>query len=261
MIAPVLAAAISGCGSGQVAPITATSSPPASTQPAAARTPAVNTPNHPIPNSAAPPAFVLKSKNEDGDRVSVEGRFGQALPLAQSDANQSAVGQCPQSDGRELVAHLELTTTIRSSLAADVVLDDFLTDGQASRQTEFLMGYTNGPTCESEAGINHKVDLGTLQPRIPHRFSIWIILDDAVTPNDPHPSASKLGRDWRLPIPTVLIDSKPTASDTTVGGLRVVSCTNEGIEGDLFVSIAGTVPHSIHGITKERIPCMRLPTP
>jgi len=94
---------------------TATQSDPATT-PTTSSTP-VDT----APTGAA--SFVVQGSTQEGDKVKVEGRFGLPVPSSQSDVDQTALSECtaPAPDGRELVVRLDLTTTLESSLAGEVL--------------------------------------------------------------------------------------------------------------------------------------------
>jgi len=256
LLASTVVTAVTGCGSS--APTGVTASRPLSAPPPATTTQATSA----VAAVTGPPDFTLAAKTQAGDSVTVEGRFGPALAPAQSDADPAAVRECPQSDGRELIVRLDLTTTIRSSLAADVTLDQFRSDGIADNLTEFLMGYTGGPSCQSVDGADHQVDLGTLQPHAPHQFTAWAILDDAITPNEPHPSPRRLGSQWRMDIPTIAINGTVVTEAATAGGPRVIRCTNTTAgQDDTLISITGTPPTTITGMNSERLGCTRQPVP
>jgi hypothetical protein len=215
------------------------------------------------PDPRKPPDFVLTGQTAEGDKVRVEGRFGPALPPARTDANQTALGVCAQADGRELIARLDLTTTIQSSLAGSVALKGFI--GGSKNMTEFLMGYTEGPRCDTE------VELGTLQPYVPHSFTLWVILGKAITPNDPHPSAKELGQGWGMEIPTISVNNTRATRGIAAGGPRVIDCkprSSEVVAGTVAssssISITGTPAYTLtvqEAASEYRLSCTKVPTP
>jgi hypothetical protein len=267
-----VAAPLAGCGSGRATTVTVTT-PPVSTQPAAANTHAVaplsSTPQATPPSG--PPDFVLTGQTADGDKVRVEGRFGPALPPARTDANQTALGECGEADGRELIARLDLTTTIQSNLAGSVAIRGFHTLSNPKGLTEFLMGYSEGATCHPGDLPASEVELGSLQPHVPHPFTLWVILGKAITPNDPHPSAKELGQGWGMDIPIISVNNTPATRGIAAGGPRVLTCkprASEIVAGTVasgsFISITGTPAYTItvqEPASEYRMSCARVPTP
>lgn len=215
------------------------------------------------PDPRKPPDFVLTGQTAEGDKVRVEGRFGPALPPARTDADQTALGVCAQADGRELVARLDLTTTIQSSLAGSVTLKGFI--GDSKNMTEFLMGYTEDPRCNTE------VELGTLQPHVPHSFTLWVILGKAITPNDPHPSAKELGQGWGMELPTISVNNMRPTRGIAAGGPHVMICkprASEIVAGTVAsgssISITGTPAYTYtvqEAASEYRVSCTKAPTP
>jgi len=261
----VVATPLAGCSSGHSITVTV-ATPLPSTQPATTA-PVSSTPSRPAaaPHNG-PPDFVLKGQTVEGDKVQVEGRFGPALPPANSDANQSALGECQQADGREMIARLDLITTIQSGLAGKVTLKGFRTLSNTKGLTEFLMGYTEGPTCNPGDLPANEIELGTLQPHMPHRFTLWAILGKAITPNDPHPSAKALGQGWGMDVPTISVNTTPTTRGVVAGGPRVLHCKSlsRGEDYGSFISITGTPGYTItvhEPAAENRLSCTKVPTP
>jgi hypothetical protein len=207
---------------------TSATSPVAATAPASAEDKAA-----PIPHS--PPDFVLEETTRSGDKLKLEGRFGLPLPASESDVDQSALGECPGVDGRELITRLDVTATIQSGLPAHVMLINFsaasVTGGLA-----FVTDDSEGASCSS--GGNDAIgeeseeearspDLGTLQPHEPHSVTMWVVLGDAITPNDPHPTAATLAhQQWLIhPLEAKVDNSRAgIANAHAASGKRIVAC-------------------------------------
>lgn len=186
------------------------------------------------PDPHGPPAFVLLGETEAGDKVRVEGRLGPPLPPSETDAPEEALSECVGADGRELVARLDIVTTIESGLSGEVTLADFaLPPGRESEThlLDFLMGYGEGPECfygtapESTGYVN----FGELQPHQPEHFTMWVVMLDAISPNDPKPSASTLAHQrWLMGLPQITVDEKPASA--TVSGNQIASCAPQPVE-------------------------------
>jgi len=192
---------------------------------------------------------VVSGQTTEGDKVQVEGRFGPALPPAQSDANQTALSECGEATGRELVARLDLTTTIQSSLAGSVTVENFRPDGLGNGIVLFLVGSSEGASCHPGNLPASEVDLGTLQPHAANTTMLWVILVNAATPKEPHPSASALGKGWRMTLPTISVNNTPASQDVSIRGPRVIQChQSESGEAYSFISVTGKVPSVIRGL-------------
>lgn len=248
LILLALVTALTGCGSGRTTAVTA----PVPTTPVATTTtpaPETTTIPTPAPDPTKPPDFVVSGQTTEGDKVQVEGRFGPALPPAQSDANQTALSECGEATGRELVARLDLTTTIQSSLAGSVTVENFRPDGLGNGIVLFLVGSSEGASCHPGNLPASEVDLGTLQPHAANTTTLWVILVNAVTPKESHPSALALGKGWRMTLPTISVNNTPASQDVSIRGPRVIQChQSESGEGYSFISVAGKVPSVIRGL-------------
>lgn len=180
--------------------------------------------------------------------MTVEGHFGPAQTIAQSGVDQSQLAECAHNDGRELVVTLTLTTTVTSSLPVKEVdvgrIGGYLSE---SKQFGFIGDFTEGPGCITE---ETHIELHTVQPHTPDNFTVWVILNEAITPNEPNPSPKRLGEGWRMWIPDVLVDG--TLAGTTVQGSRVVNC---GTAGEPFIFVAGDAPAS-YSPGVGRTPCV-----
>ncbi len=228
----VVASVLAGCGStaSSLPPNPATTPSPAAvattTQAAPAPAPATST-SAATPNTSGSPSFVVNATTQDGDKVKIEGWFGSPLPAGESDIDQTAFSECPPpaTDGRAIVVHLDLATTLETSLSGEVELNT----GSAVAGTDYVMGYGSGAQCESEAeGTGAK--LGTLQPHQSTDFTMWLVSVNAITPNDQHPSEKVLGaRDWVMELPQVTVDgSSSLDGHLSATGPRVVTCETGG---------------------------------
>jgi hypothetical protein len=195
-----------------VSPTTATTTKTAAPTTTVSAQPAPNKP------PAAPP-FWLEGSTTNGDRLRLDAHFGPIQSPSESDVNQETLSGCQQADGRELLAELVFTATIESKLSAQVIVGGFIPQGQdVSRLVDLLLDYDTGPVCEtlteeSKAAFN----LGTLQPHQPATFIMWVVLPDAITPNNPQPSYQALAKDnWVIGGPEASVDG--SAVDFTSGG-------------------------------------------
>jgi hypothetical protein len=163
----------------------------------------------PEPNENRTPDFMFTGKTENGDRLRLEGWIGPVLPPSQSDIAQNILESCPRYDGRELVARVDMTVTIESGLSGSVVVGGFVPPFADERHLlDDAMKLSEGPTCVLDTGENApSVNLGTLTPHHYGFLIMWVILLDAVTPSDPHPSHKTLAQgDWIMGTPYATVD-------------------------------------------------------
>lgn len=182
--------------------------------------------------------------------MKVEGRFGSPLHPSESDVNQTALSECPPPapDGRALVARLDLTTTLESSLAGEVKLETNSIIG--GPLVNFVMGFKEGARCESGQPQNVVVNFGSIQPGQSVNFTMWVVLPDAITPADPHPSEKALAaRLWIMGVPEPSVNGKGTGIETKpnkVSGPRVVRCIIYGDSiagpGNEYIAVVGDTP-------------------
>jgi hypothetical protein len=194
--------------------------------------------------SFASPDFVITVKGAGGYRAQVLGHFGRATTLGGSDADQEALATCSgAANSRAMVVRLDLRATVTSSLAVHVELSDFNRDAAyPAYTTHFLMNYSAGPEC-GDGGLGQVADLGEIEPNTPHDFTMWVVLANAISPDDPSPSLATLGQHALLRVPTVLLGgdsfSYGTDPDMRVGGPRVIECAGKTI------SAAGALPKQL----------------
>jgi hypothetical protein len=95
-----------------------------------------------------------------------------------------------------------------------------------------------------------RTNLGTLQPHEPHHFTMWVVLPDAMTPNDPHPTPAILAREeWLIyPLEAKMDNSRvgiPTAQGGEWPSDRHLSCRSRGRPGGVHRLVSGT-PQTIN---------------
>lgn len=199
---------------------------------------------------AGAPSFVVQGRTQEGDKVKVEGRFGSPLPPSESDVDQTALSECtpPAPDGRELVVRLDLSVTLESSLAGEITLS---TSPVVGPLVSFVMGFREGPRCEGGEPKNAEANFGSVQPGQSVSFTMWVVLPDAITPNDPHPSEKALAaRGWLMGLPTPLVNGKGIGTPRRLSGPRVVRCHANGDNvnepGNEYIAVVGDTPTTLH---------------
>ena len=166
-------------------------------------------------------------KTSNGDTVRLEGRFGPILPASESDVDQEVLSQCLEGVGgsRELVRRLDLTVFITSKLPGDVSVvqpgrgANYGEEAETPRAVDFIVGGPEGTSCHK--GIDEEdgavVDFGTLQPHEERTFPVWVVLINAITPAEPHPSLKRLqGQEWLMTEPVVRVGDAETRSGGTI---------------------------------------------
>ncbi len=181
--------------------------------------------------------------------MKVEGSFGSPLRPSESDVDQTTLSECtpPAPDGRELVVRLDLTTTLESSLAGEVTLS---TTPIVGPLVSFVMGFKEGARCEGGEQKNAEASFGSVQPGQSVNFTMWVVLPDAITPADPHPSEHALAADlWLMGVPAPLVNGKGIGTPTRLSGPRVVRCRTEdfGLAGyEHYIAVVGDTPTTLH---------------
>jgi hypothetical protein len=258
-----------GCGSTSTTTRTIALTPPApttATSHAATAVP-VSAVDKAAPSSSGPPDFVLNERTQTGDKLKLEGRFGPLLPADESDVEQNVLGECPEVDGRELITRLDLTATIESGLSAHVTLAN-LSPSAVTQHVDFVIDNSGGATCSSGDANSEEAaeeatnpNLGTLQPHEPHHFTMWVILPDVITPNDPHPSTATLAHElWLIHLLGARIDNSPTGvpSAQAATGRRIVTCLAEaGVYQEAYIALVSGTPQTINTSDPKNEPLCR----
>lgn len=249
-LAVLCAVLLAGCGSSGSSPSTsgfttptASVNTPTQTDPATAPTTSSTTADS---SPAGAPSFVVQGTTSDGDKVKVEGRFGSPLRPSESDVDQTALSECtpPAPDGRELVVRLDLSVTLESSLAGEVTLS---TSPIVGPLVSFVMGFKEGARCEGGEPKNVEANFGSVQPGQSVNFTMWVVLPDAITPADPHPSERALAaRGWLMGVPLPLVNGKGIGTPNKLSGPRVVRCRTNGDgvnePGNEYIAVVGDEP-------------------
>jgi hypothetical protein len=190
----------------------------------------------------------MTSTTEGGDKVEVEGRFGLPKPASESDVDQAALSQCPVSggDGRAVVVRLDLVAALDSSLAAQVGVE-LSYKGPAIRPLDFVMGF-NPPNCVLGEIQYAGASLGTIQPQQSASLTVWVVLPDVITPNDPHPSEQTLRDEgWFIEPPFLTLNGTAVAAGAAqergTRGSRVVSCDNN--PAGKVIAVIGGMPQTL----------------
>jgi hypothetical protein len=234
----MLGAALVGCGN------THATGQPENSVTAAPAAP-TQTATTPETVSSGEPDLTIRAEASDGDTVLITGRLSEPKPQAQSDAEPSGLSECLGSnDQRALIVKLTLEVTVESSLAADVGLSNFQTSGHSTgTPMSYLMGYSTGESCEP----GNEVTLRQVQPHATSDFTIWLLLPDATTPDEPEPTAQALSGRYMMIVPVVSINENPIGGHPAgvgppgklhLGGSRLLFCGNE----QPALAVAGTLP-------------------
>jgi hypothetical protein len=250
-LAALCAVLLAGCGSsGSSSSISSLPTVPASvstpTRSEPTTTPTTSSTTADTASTGAP-SFVVQGTTQKGDKVKVEGRFGSPLRPSESDVDQTALEECPPPapDGRALVVRLDVSTTLESSLAGEVELSVTHIEA-AGAIVNFVMGFQEGPRCESGESGNALAKFASVQPGRSVSFTMWVVLPDAITPNDPHPSEKALAaRSWLMGVPEPLVNGKGIGTPSKLSGPRVVRCRHEdfGIPGyEHYIAVVGDTP-------------------
>lgn len=203
--------------------------------------------------STAPPSFVVKATTQAGDRVRLDGRFGPAQTAQESDVEASALSGCPEpaNNGRAMIVRLDLTATLESSLSGRVGFATGDVSGGSTTQQlmAFVMGDSSGATCLRGEPSTTTGELGTMQPRETRTFTLWLVLPEAITPSDPHPSERTLGsKRWLMLVPQPTVNGSGYAQDqqSKVSGPRVVQCSSDGSRAQ-YIAVVGDTPTTMKG--------------
>jgi hypothetical protein len=249
LLAAIAASVLAGCGaSASSQPPNSTSSSLPTTSQAQSTAAETSSTSAAAPSTNSPPSFVVNATTQEGDKVKVEGRFGPALPASESDVDQTALSECPPPapDGRAIVVRLDLVTTLESNLSGELGLE---TSYIAGRLVNFVLGFSEGARCQNGQPGEVSIKLGTLQPGQSADFTMWVVLPDAITSANPHPSEQTLGeQDWLMAIPQPTVNGSgagPSAHSSTTGP-RLVTCPRPYEANDEYIAVVGSTPTMIH---------------
>jgi hypothetical protein len=260
MLLGLVAMLFAGCGSSQSSSSStgSTSLPGGATSPDPSGSPvAPDTSSTSVagPNTSGSPSFVVNTGTSDGDAVKIQGWFGPALPASESNVDQTTLSECgtDAGDGRAMVVALDLTVTLESSLAGEVELN--LGSMSSEVLAEYIFGYSSGAQCTpAEVNPVTGIKLGRLQPHQSTTFPMWVVLINAITPNEPHPSEATLRHsNWLMALPHVTVDGESSVqpdAQPSANGPRVVQCTQSGYSvGEDTIAIIGGTAKAVQGQT------------
>lgn len=188
----VIAVALGGCGSSTNGTATTQTTKAAATEGQSTSSATTAT----VAAPTGPASFILAGTTQKGDKVKIEGRFGSPAPVSGSEVQTTVIEGCPApaNDGRAIIVRLDLATRLESSLSSDLVAR--FTGGNGANKPFFLLGATQGATCESQSEA--KIDFGTLHPGQSGTMTIWLVLANAISPDNPQPTEQSLAKGSRL---------------------------------------------------------------
>jgi hypothetical protein len=195
-----------------------------------------------------PAAFTLSVTGQSGDSGIVEGRFAPIVRASESGAETTALDDCGATTDRSYALRLDLTATVTSSLAADVSLLQFESDNWAPKNMDIILSSEGSETCAISG--DSTVDFGELQPHQLASATVWLILPNTITPNEPSPVLKRLTSEFRLRVPELSVGSSVTDTPTTTGP-RIAICGNYLSGTDKFIAISTDVAPTMKNVTGE----------
>ncbi|MHB8243119.1 MAG: hypothetical protein ACYDHN_14160 [Solirubrobacteraceae bacterium] len=119
---------------------------------------------------------------------------------------------------------LDLVAALESSLAGQLGIDMSYA-GTPIHALDFVLGLSP-PTCVLAEPQYATVNLGTIQPQQSTSFTMWIVLPDVITPDDPQPSEQTLEHEgWFIDVPALALNGTAMREQHRAGltGSRVAS--------------------------------------
>jgi hypothetical protein len=183
--------------------------------------------------SARGPVYIANVTTEKGDRYTVEGAFGSPDTPAQAGVDLSGCLGNP-NNGRSLVVPVTYTVTLHTNVPAEVQLRS---EGGAldGGHMEMLSTVSNEPCAANEGGTLSF----QMQPRSIATGKTWLILEEAITPKDEHPTEASLAHEYwaiALPVERSGLRDKVSNAGTHVG------CSQEDHEEVLYLFTANAEP-------------------
>ena len=207
-----------------------------------------STTNASAPAPAGLAAFVLTVTASDGDKATVEGRFAPLVPADQSGIEASGLEGCQGASDRDYAIRLDLTATVESSLPATVSLLQFEGDNWAPKNMDIVLDAEGALSCQVSG--DSEVTFGQLQPHQAGHQTVWLILPEAITPDEPHPEMRKLTAEYRLKIQKLEVAESATDTPTATGS-QIASCINVPSATDKFIAISTEVARTMKNVTGE----------
>jgi len=193
---------LAGCGGGSLPSSSHSSATRAVSEPPPTRSSTATTPTTQQKETGG--VFFGIATDQQGDRVSVTVSIGS--PTAMSSSGSSAVSACgadveqqQSSPQRSIAVPFKVSMTVKSSLATSVSvsLDNFgfvTSGGSVDENGESTLNgtplwagaYSGGPTCQTWSDLGAGVvDWSASAPKSTQTWRAWLIIPDAITPNDP----------------------------------------------------------------------------
>ena len=179
------------------------------------------------PSVRGTPAVTIDARSTDGDNVIAEIRIGSVVPSLSHSDTADCFG-----DARSVAIPISVTTTMKSSLSPDVIVD-FNPTNSAGPDAFFYD--TEDETCHSARGGWSLVFL-RLQPKRASVGRGWIILSNVVSPNSPTGDPKLMGS--FLVGVGVTVQSKPLRP-YLFSGPNVIACSDRTSVGVARVWVAG----------------------
>lgn len=84
----------------------------------------------------------------------------------------------------------------------------------------------------------------------PAHITIWLILPETITPNDPKRSLQTFTGDWRFAEPEMSV-SEDSTNNHTAACSQIVLCRNHSSSVDQFIAITAQVPRTLKNVNDE----------
>lgn len=210
----------------------------------------------PAPSDPSEDLGIITAKTGSGDAATVSLSFSTLRPPSEVG---DALSNCPVDTARALVARMDVTARVDSSLAAEVTVNwipNFIyAPADQAAGVYLLSQYSDGPKCKQLWGSNgnYGVHWMSIQPGAPEQFSTWWIFTRAISPATPHGDTVALGQ--MLLEPQVLFAGAP--AQVQYSGHRFVECSqSQGMGGAAGFYLAGTRPERLLvGGLSENLTC------
>ena len=201
-----------------------------------------NTPSDPLT-----PAFNVSYADSTGDTATATVSMG-SPEVPPTSAIADAISQCPGIQAnRALVEPVRATVTLTSDLAID--------DAAIGFNSGLFMVDLQRNDCQTADGEENYPE--TLQPNHPLTFSLWLVLNNAITPDTPNPSSGDLVTQFLIHGDPVFPQVDPIPASTPWGP-RVFQCG----DGNTYIAVDTPLPTQIEPNNDgEPVPCNPLTTP
>jgi hypothetical protein len=217
-------------------------SSPAATPPPASQDTTAST--GPTPTSNTTPLSVagttLTASTNGGDGFQTNFTLWEPTSGSQSNA-VAAIAACDIDPSRAVSVQMQLHTEATSRLSEAVVLT-FQLPAANPGVGAFIMDYSSGDQCVQ--GANLATVKFSISPQQPNTFTMWLIYDNAITPDQPLGinAQGTLGH-WLTQVALVTIQGQQVDNES-LSGTRVITCGGDDSSTSYIVA-AGALPTSI----------------